>query len=155
MYPMKIGFDYIGVTTPFYCFDEMGNILMHKRTTACRDEHGRWDAGSGKLEFTHSLAQNVLQEVLEEYGCTGEIFHQLPAHDIFREQNGVMTHWVAIPFFIKVNRDQVKIGEPQKMEDLAWFSLDALPTPLHTGFEYTFNRYKDHFENYVKNCASL
>lgn len=147
---MKIGFDYIGVTTPFYCFDGNGNILMHKRTTACRDEHGRWDAGSGKLEFNLSLTQNALQEVLEEYCCKGEIIHQLPAHDIFREQNGVVTHWVAIPFFVLVKPEEVKIGEPSKMEELGWFSIDALPTPLHTGFEYTFMRYKSHFEKYAK-----
>lgn len=95
---MKIGHDFIGVTTPFYCTDGKGNILMHKRTEKCRDEHHRWDTGSGKLEFNLSLEQNVLQEVLEEYGCKGEIIGSLPAHDIFREQNGVMTHWIAVPF---------------------------------------------------------
>ncbi len=57
---MKIGFDYCGITTPFYCHDGNGNILMHKRTKECRDEHERWDTGSGKLEFDLSLEENVL-----------------------------------------------------------------------------------------------
>jgi 8-oxo-dGTP pyrophosphatase MutT (NUDIX family) len=70
---MNIGVDFIGITTPFYCHDGNGNILMHKRSSNCRDEQGRWDAGSGKLEQSLSLEENVLQEVLEEYGCKGEI----------------------------------------------------------------------------------
>ncbi len=146
---VKIGFDYIGVTTAFYCHDGRGNLLMHRRTKECRDEHGKWDTGSGKLEFNLSLQENVLQEVLEEYGCKGEIDEQLPAHDIFREQNGVKTHWVAVPFFIKVNPAEVKNGEPHKIEDITWFPMDRLPEPLHTGFAQTYKTYKHYFEKYL------
>jgi ADP-ribose pyrophosphatase YjhB (NUDIX family) len=149
MNDLKIGLGYIGVTTPFYCHDGKGNLLMHKRTKECRDEHGRWDTGSGKLELALSLEENVLQEVLEEYGCKGEIQEQLPAHDIFREQDGMKTHWVAVPFFIKVNPEEVKNGEPHKIETISWFPISNLPEPLHTGFAYTFNRYKSYFEKYL------
>lgn len=147
---MKIGFDFIGVTTPFYCTDGKGNILMHKRTEKCRDEHHRWDTGSGKLEFDLSLEENVLQEVLEEYGCKGEVIGSLPAHDIFREQNGVKKHWIAVPFFIKVNPKEVKNGEPEKIIDLTWYPLSKLPKPLHSGFEYTYTKFKKEFEKIFK-----
>ncbi len=147
---MKIGHDFVGITTPFYCTDGKGNILMHKRTEKCRDEHHRWDTGSGKLEFDLSLEQNVLQEVLEEYGCRGEIIDSLPAHDIFREHDGKKTHWIAVPFFVKVNPAEVKNGEPEKITDLTWFSLDKLPEPLHTGFALTFNKFKEEFEKIFK-----
>ena len=146
---MKIGFDFVGITTPFYCHDGKGNLLMHKRTTQCRDEHGRWDTGSGKLDFGVSLEENVLREVLEEYGCKGVIDEQLPAHDIFREQDGEKTHWMAVPFFVRVNPDEVKNNEPHKIEQLGWFRINALPEPLHTGFAYTFKRYKSIFEKYL------
>lgn len=150
MNDMKIGFDYIGVSTPFYCHDGKGNLLMHKRTKECRDEHGRWDTGAGKLEFNLSLKENALQEVLEEYGCKGLIDGELPAHDIFREQGGKKTHWVAIPFFVRVDPAEVKNGEPHKIEELTWFSIDNLPTPLHSAFEHTFKKYKDSFEKFLK-----
>ena len=143
---MKIGFDFIGVTTPFYCHDGKGNLLMHKRTANCRDEHGRWDTGSGKLDFGISLRENVLKEVIEEYGCKGEITEQLPAHDIFREQEGLKTHWIAVPFFILINPLEVKNAEPHKIEELGWYRINALPKPLHTGFAYTFKTYKAYFE---------
>ena len=147
---MKIGYDYVGITTPFYCHDGNGNLLMHKRGQACRDEKGKWDPGGGKLEFDLSVEENVLQEVLEEYGCKGEISERLPAHDIFRTFDGVKTHWIAVPFIIKVKRDEVKNNEPHKIEDLSWFKMDNLPKPLHSGFQYSFNYCKDYFDKYFK-----
>ena len=147
---MKIGYDFVGITTPFYCYDGEGNFLMHKRSDQCRDEHHRWDSGSGKLEFELSLEENVLQEVLEEYGCKGEIQERLPAYDIFREMDGVKTHWIAIPFFVKVNREEVKNNEPQKIEEIGWFKIDHFPEPLHTGFAFSFNYCKKYFEKYLK-----
>jgi len=147
---MKIGVDYIGITTPFYCHDGAGNFLLHKRSKDCRDENGRWDSGSGKLEFGLSLEENVLKEVMEEYGCKGEIVERLPAHDIFREQNGVKTHWVAVPFFVRVNRSQAKNNEPLKIDEIGWFDLRHFPTPLHTGFAFTIKKFYPHFEKYSK-----
>lgn len=148
---MNIGVDYVGITTPFYCHDGKGNLLMNKRSKECRDEHGKWDTGSGKLEFGSSLEENVLQEVLEEYGCQGEIQGSLPTHDIWREHEGVKTHWIAVPFFIKVDPKEVKNGEPHKFEEIKWFDLDHLPEPLHTGFAYTLDKYREYFEKYIKN----
>ncbi len=94
---MKIGEDFVGITTPFYCNDSKGNFLLHKRSKKCRDEHGSWDPGSGKLDFGVSLEENVLKEVSEEYGYRGEIQERFSAHDIFREQNGIKTYWVVVP----------------------------------------------------------
>ena len=148
MSDMKIGVDYVGINTPFYCHDGKGKLLMQKRSVQCRDEHGRWDPGSGRLEIELSLEENVLKEVLEEYGCKGEIVGSLPAHDIFRIQNGIKTHWIAVPFFVKVNPKEVKIGEPHKMEEIGWFTIDNLPEPLHSGFAQTLEKYESFFKSY-------
>lgn len=145
---MKAGIDFVGITTPFYCHDGNGNFLLHKRSKNCRDEQGKWDPGSGQLDFGISVKENVLKEVLEEYGCIGEIQEQLPAHDIFREIDGVKTHWVAIPFFVLVDPKQVRINEPDKIDEIGWFTLDGLPTPIHSGFQFTFERFKEHFDKY-------
>lgn len=145
---MVTGIDYIGISTPFYCNDGKGNFLLHKRSKNCRDEQGMWDPGGGQLEFGQTLEESVLREVLEEYGCKGEIQEQLPAHSVFRTNNGKPTHWVAIPFFIKVNRDEVKNGDPEKIDELGWFTLDDLPKPLHNGFQQTYSKHKDYFEKY-------
>jgi len=145
---MKPGIDYIGISTPFYCHDGKGNFLLHKRSKNCRDEIGHWDAGSGQLDFGLTPEENVLKEVREEYGCEGEIQERLPAHSILRIHNGIKTHWLAIPFFIRVNQKNVKNNEPEKIDEIGWFTLDNLPKPLHIGFSFTFNHYVEYFQKY-------
>lgn len=145
---MNPGIDYVGITTVFFCHDGKGNFLFHKRSNKCRDEHGRWDLGSGKLEHGLTLRENVLKEVLEEYGCEGVIQEELPPLDIFREHNGNKTHWLAVPFFILVNPNEAKNNEPDKMEEIGWFKLGEFPAPLHQGFEMQFEALKDYFEKY-------
>lgn len=147
---MRPGTDFIGVTTPFYAIDERGYLAFHYRTTACRDEHGRWDTGSGQLEFGRTPEENALQELEEEYGCMGEIIGALPPHSIIREQEGNLTHWLAVPFFIRVRREEVVLCETQKHTDLRWVSLSSLPAPLHSGFAYSFERYREHFRKHVR-----
>ena len=145
---MVPGIDYVGISTPFYCNDGKGNFLMHKRSELCRDEHGKWDFGGGQLEFGQDIAESVLREVLEEYGCKGEIQEQLPPHSIMREQNRVQTHWVVIPFFIRVNPEDIIHKEPEKKLELGWFRLDKLPSPLHSGVQLTMSKYWDYFDKY-------
>ena len=145
---LKPGIDYIAITTPFYCNDGNGTFVFHKRSKFCRDEQGRWDFGSGQLEFGEDPREGVLREVLEEYGCEGEIQEQLPAHSILREHNGIKTHWLAVPFFIKVDLNKIKKNDSEKIEAVDFFTLDDLPTPLHTGAAFTMEHFGKHFAKY-------
>lgn len=145
---MKPGIDYIGITTPFYCNDGEGRFLFHKRSKNCRDEQGSWDPGSGQLEFGLTPEENVLKEITEEYGCSAEVQGSIPAHSIFRKLDKKETHWLAIPFFVKVNPMEVKINEIEKIDELGWFFLEKLPQPLHTGFNFTFTHYYNYFKKY-------
>ena len=147
---MRPGIDYIGISTPFYCNDGKGNFLFHKRSKHCRDEQGKWDTGSGQLEFGLAPEENVLKEIKEEYGCNGIIQDRLPAHSIFRIYNNRKTHWLAIPFFICVDPKKVYLNEPDNNEKIEWHTLKDLPKPLHTGFAYTYKHYKKYFEKYKK-----
>lgn len=137
---LKPGIDYIAICTPFYCVNENGELLLHKRSNNCRDEKGRWDTGSGQLEFGETPEVSVLREVKEEYGCSGEILETLPAISVLRRMKSKNTHWLALPFVIKVRRDEVRINEPEKIDELGWFRLDDLPKPLHSAL-------KDHIIN--------
>ena len=145
---LRPGIDYIGVTTPFYCNDGNGNFLLHKRSEAARDEKGRWDFGSGQLDLGEEVESGVLREVKEEWGVEGVIQEQLPAHSLLRNSEGVETHWLAVPFFIKVDLDEAKIMEPYKFSEMGVFTLDHLPTPLHTGVQITMGRYPEIFDRY-------
>ena len=147
---MQTGIDYVGISTPFYCTDGQGNFLLHKRSNKTRDEHGTWDFGGGRLEVGLTPEENVLKEVYEEYGCKGEILEALEYYNIFREWEGQRTHWLALPFFIKVNREEVRNNEPEKIEEFGWFRLDSLPTPLHTACQKAVNERRPYFEKYSK-----
>ena len=146
---MKAGVDFTGITTPFYCNDGQGKLLLHKRSANCRDEHGTWDPGGGRLEFGQSLEESVLREVLEEYGCAGEIQDMLPTHSLSREWKGKKTHWLIIPFFVLVKPTEAKINEPDKIDEIGWFTLDDLPEPLHTGFQYTYSEHQKYFAKVI------
>lgn len=145
---MQPGVDYVGVCVPFYCNDGKGNFLLHKRGKGCRDERGRWDTGSGQLEFGESPEEAVLREVREEYGIKGKIQEQLPAHSIIRRDNETMTHWISIPFFVKADIKKAKIMEPERASELGVYRLNKLPRPLHTGLVKTMSMYKKHFAAY-------
>ena len=56
---LKKGTDYVGVAVVYYCHDGKGNVLMHKRSSKCRDEHGAWDIGGGGVEFGVPIEENL------------------------------------------------------------------------------------------------
>lgn len=129
---MKKGVDYIGVTVVFFCHDGKGNLLMHKRSKKCRDEVGRWDVGGGSMKVGETFEQAVLREIKEEYCCVPKNLVFVKANNVLRKNRQENTHWVAIIFAATVNPKQVKIGDPDKIDAIGWFSEEKLPKPLHT-----------------------
>lgn len=140
---MRKGEDYIGNTVVFFCHDGEGNVLLSKRSTACRDEHGTWDPGGGGIEFGDSVENTIRKEIAEEY-CTDVLdFEFLGYRDVHRTNEGRPTHWIALDFLVRVDRDKVQNGEPHKLEEIAWFTLDTLPEPLHSQFPNFLTLYKE------------
>lgn len=132
---MTRGVDYIGVTVCFVCHDGQGRVLLQKRSQNARDERGRWDNGGGALEFGETFEDAVRREVKEEFGVEAQELIPLSVYNNLRNQDGVATHWVAIPYAVRVNPEEVKIGEPHKVDEIGWFAPDALPQPRHTHLE--------------------
>lgn len=140
---MKKGVDYPGVTIVFLCHDGQGNYLLNKRSKNCRDEHGHWDPGGGGLEFGDRIETTLKKEIQEEY-CTDVLEYEfLGYRDVHRTNKGVATHWIALDFKVLVDRSQVKNGEPHKFEELGWFALEDLPSPLHSQFPKALKQYKN------------
>lgn len=145
---MKPGIDYIGVITPFFCHDGNGNFLFYKRSENAKDEKGKWDCSGGSVQFGEQLQDAVRRKLKAQYGCDGVIEEQLPAVSLMVSIDGIQTHWVAVPFIVKVNASEVVIGEPEKMTAIQWTKLDALPNPIHPGAEYVLNYFKEYFKKY-------
>lgn len=130
------GVSFTGVTTVFFCHDGTGRILLAKRSKNARDEHGAWDPGAGGLKHGQAVEDNMRRELMEEYGVEPIRTEFIGYFDAFRETpGGLPTHWVAMCFAVHVDPTQVRIGEPDILEEIAWFDLDNLPTPLHSQFD--------------------
>ncbi len=139
----KRGIDYIGVNCIFWCHDGKGNLLMHKRSKNCRDEQGRWDCGAGSMEFGETFEETVRREVLEEYGASTKEIKYISSANVLREHNGKKTHWVKNLHWVLVDPKEVKNNEPHKIEEIGWFKLDKLPTPLHSQINIEVQMLKD------------
>jgi len=131
-YDLKKGVDFTGIVCVFYCHDGQGNLLMHKRGQNCRDEQGVWDCGGGSMEFGETFEQAAKREIQEEYGVTPKNLHVCGVENVLREHKGRQTHWVAVIFSAQVNPKKVILGEPDKMDEIAWFPVNKLPKLLHS-----------------------
>lgn len=140
---MKKGEDFTGVTIVFICHDGNGKYLFGKRSVNCRDEHGTWDCGGGGLEFNDTVEDTLRKEIKEEYCADVLDFEFLGYRDVHREHNGANTHWIALDFKVHVDPTTIKNGEPEKVDEIGWFTLDALPSPMHSQWPIFHQKYQE------------
>jgi len=136
---LRRGIDHIGVSVCAIIHDGKGNFLLMKRGPKARDERGRWDIVGGAVEFGESIDEAIKREVKEELCVEPQTIDFLKVYDAHREHEGNQTHWVALTHAVKVNRSNVKIGEPHKISEIGWFTSKNLPSPLHSQFKKTLD----------------
>jgi 8-oxo-dGTP diphosphatase len=130
------GVSFTGITTVFFCHDGKGRLFLTKRSKNTRDEHGRWDPGGGGLKHGQAVEENMLREVEEEYGVKPQKTEFIGYFDAFRTTpDGLPTHWLAMCFAVLVDPAKIKINEPDMIDDSGWFTLEKLPSPMHSQFE--------------------
>ena len=136
------GVSFVGVSTVFLCHDGNGKIFLSKRSKKARDEHGRWTPGAGGLKHGQSLEQNIRRELNEENDAEALEIVFLGYKNLFRKlDDGTPTHWLVMNFAVLVDPTQMKINEPDMVDGFGGFTLDALPTPLHS----EFNKFVDEY----------
>lgn len=126
---MKKGKDFIGVSAGAMIFNDKGELFLSKRSKKTSNEWGCWETPGGSVDFGEKLEDAVKREIREEYGVDIDIIEQFPAADhLIPEEK---QHWVATTFLCKVKDGQTpKILEPHKCDEIGWFPLDKLPSPL-------------------------
>lgn len=140
---MRPGFDYTGIFAVFLCHDGQGKFLMAKRGNQARDEQGKWEFGGGGIEFAESPEEAARRELMEEYNCrTIYDLRPLNSFSLVREQECRRTHWIGFPFAIHIDPSEVRINEPEHIDSIGWFTLDALPDPLHPGVHRVISAYR-------------
>jgi mutator protein MutT len=126
---VRKGIDYIGVAAGAMILNEQGRLFLAKRSQTVRNERGHWETPGGSVEFGETLEEATRREMREEYGVEIDIIEAFPAADhlIPAEKQ----HWVAITYLARLKPGQVpRVMEPEKCDEIGWFSLDALPQPL-------------------------
>lgn len=140
---MKKGEDYIGVCVVYFCHDGKGKFIMAKRSPKSRDEIGIWDIGGGGVEFGDSAEDTVKKEIKEEYSTDVIAMEFLGFRDVHRVNNGKKTHWIGLDYKVLVDPQKVAIGEPDKFDDIDWYTLDTIPKNTHSQFPTFLKLYKD------------
>ena len=135
---MVKGVDYIGAGVVFACHDGAGNFLFAKRGTGARDEHGMWEIPGGGIHYGETVVSALSREVKEEL-CTDPIKIDFMGYKDFIKKEGdtIQRHWIAFEFLVQIDPLKVKIGEPDKCDEIIWRSLDNPPTPITFGTQGT------------------
>lgn len=130
------GVSFTGISAIFFCHDADGRIFLAQRSKNARDEHGRWTPGAGGHKHGETLENTVVRELKEEFSTEPKAIEFMGYFDVFRElPDGTPTGWLAMTFAVHVDPETVKIGEPDMFDEYGWFTLDALPQPLHSQFD--------------------
>jgi 8-oxo-dGTP diphosphatase len=139
---LKRGVDYIGANCIFYCHDGRGNILLHRRSQNCRDEQGKWDCGGGSMEHGETFEEALKREVMEEYCVEPLKIDYACSVNVLREHNGAPTHWIANLHAVLIDPYKVRIGEPEKMDEIGWFKPEDFPEDVHSMLLAHFEKIK-------------
>jgi mutator protein MutT len=137
---MKRGVDYVGIGVGVMIFDDARKLFLSKRSQNASNEKGHWETPGGSIDFGETLEGAVRREIVEEYGAEIDIMEQWPAVDHIIPND--KQHWVAITFLAKFKPGQEpKIMEPDKCDEIGWFALDNLPSPLSIITQLDLKRY--------------
>lgn len=108
-----------------YAFFLKDNKILLLRRVNTGYEDGKYGLPAGHVENNESLVSGLLREVREEVG--------IDLNPLNVELVHVMHRWgkddIRLDFFFKVNKwdNKPKNAEPNKCDDLSWFSINNLP----------------------------
>lgn len=149
------GISFPGVTTVFICYDAEGRVFLAQRSKNSRDEQGNWDFGGGGLKHGQSIIDNLHRELKEEYNFTPKNTEFIGYMDVFRKNNDDnLTHWLAMPFAVLVDPAELKINETEMVDDYGWFTLDKLPSPMHSSAPTFLKMYGDKLREIIERNTS-
>lgn len=137
----RVGKDCIGVGGGVLIFNADREILLLKRGKDVRNEAGWWCKPGGSVEFGETAADAMKREIKEETDLDIDIWGVLPHTDHILPNEG--QHWLAVNFLADVAGGELCNMEPEKCDELRWFSLDDLPEKLTQTTREPVRNYRD------------
>lgn len=139
---MIAGVDYIGVSVGAVIINDKNEILLLKRSQNAKNEKGKWEAPGGAVDFWEKRDAAVKREMKEELGVDVEILDILQVVDEMLPVD--KQHWVGTSYLVKIKGNKKpKIMEPKKHDDMGWYSLDSLPSPISWVTDSDIKCYKE------------
>ena len=143
---LKPGKDYIGVGGGVLIFNEKKEILLMKRGKKSKNNVGYWAKPGGSIEFGETAVAMIKREIKEEINIELDIWGELPHTDhIIKKEDQC---WMAINFLANYKKGKIKNMEPDKCDELRWFSLNKLPKNLAQPTKESLKNYK--LKKYIK-----
>jgi hypothetical protein len=62
---------------------------------------------------------------------------------------------VTFDFAVHVDRETVDNREPEKCDEICWYTLKTLPTPMHSQWPVFYEKYHHLLSELVRNCAKM
>lgn len=125
---MKAGIDYIGVGCGALIINDKNETLLLKRGVKSRNQAGFWSKPGGTVEFGEKIEDAVKREIMEEFGVDIELIRFLGfTNHIIKKEN---QHWLSISYLARIVKGEPKNMEPNKHDEIQWFSFNDLPEKL-------------------------
>jgi 8-oxo-dGTP diphosphatase len=103
-----------------------GKLLLCRRMKA--PEAGHWNIVGGKVDHGEPAADAASREAEEETGLTiGPITYLGVTEQIIKADG---QHWVSLLYKATETEGEPQLTEPDKLSEIGWYDLDALPEPL-------------------------
>lgn len=109
-----------------YILNDQDELLLLHRTGA--HAGNTWCPPGGHLEFGESFEECAVRETKEESGIDIDFVKVLGVLNTLFKDEG--RHSVTISMSARVAHGEAHIMEPGKFDDIGWFPLRELPSPL-------------------------
>lgn len=125
---MKAGIDYIGVGCGALIINDKNETLLLRRGVKSRNQAGYWSKPGGTVEFGEKIEDAIKREIKEEFGVDITLIKFLGFTNHIMKEEG--QHWLSVSYLAKIIDGEPKNLEPDKHDEIGWFSFDKLPEKL-------------------------
>ena len=112
-------------------------LLQRRYNTGYND--GKYGIPSGHVEKGETFTKALIREVKEEIGITLETSDINVAH-IMHRKSEEKVEWIDTFYIAHKWENEPQNMEPNKCDDLSWFSLDTLPDNTINYIKFVFEK---------------